>query len=64
LGNSKDGYLRKTINGGQKKALHNVKGKRETSMHQPDIDGERLHHENELKNQTFSLTRGAYFNDE
>jgi hypothetical protein len=27
---------------GQKKALYNVEGKRETSMHQPDIDGERL----------------------
>jgi hypothetical protein len=25
----------------QKKALYNVEGKRETSMHQPDIDGER-----------------------
>ncbi len=33
-------------------------------MHQPDIDGERLHHENALKNQTVSLTREAYFSDD
>ena len=27
-------------------------------MHQPDIDGERRHHENHPKNQTFSLLVG------